>query len=218
MIDIQDYREELADDARYIFANLRADDKRMFAEYKDLEEALVFHVEKSCELKIVYIDEKPVCLFGITKRYPVLEWKYLVFHFGTDTIDRHKKSFVKIGRSILNDWLGRYGDLYMTVHGYYKKSFVMAKAFGFKFKFNIYDVYIFTRQKGSTGLGCDGRKTPNSAEEENTSGAKSGDEKGRCEDGSSNGRNARRNDVCSGQSAGVANESASPTSRISGAG
>lgn len=146
MIYIKDYTENLIEDARYVFANLREDDKLMFSEYKDMEEAFAFHIEKSCEIKIAYNDEKPMCLFGITSRYPVLKWKCMVFHFGTPEVDRHRKSFVKIGRQALNDWLTRYGNLYMTAHSYYKKSFVMAKAFGFKFKFNVYDIYIFARE------------------------------------------------------------------------
>lgn len=146
MIYIKDYTETRIEDARYVFANLRDDDKRMFSEYKDMEEAFAFHAEKSCEIKIAYNDEKPMCLFGITNRYPVLNWKYLVFHFGTPEVDQHRKSFVKVGRLVLNHWLKKYGNLYMTAHSYYKKSFTMAKAFGFKFKFNIYDIYIFARE------------------------------------------------------------------------
>ncbi len=158
MIYIKDYNEALRDDAMYVFAHLREDDKRMFTEYKDMEEALAFHYEKSCEMKIAYNDEKPMCLFGITNRYPVLSCKHLAFHFGTPEIDLHRKSFVKTGRQILNEWSTRYGDLYMTVHSYYKKSFVMAKAFGFKFKFNIYDIYIFAREKSLAEAGPEREK------------------------------------------------------------
>lgn len=158
MIYIKDYTENLIEDARYVFANLREDDKLMFSEYKDMKEAFAFHVEKSCEIKIAYNGEKPMCLFGITSKYPVLGWKYLVFHFGTPEVDRHRKSFVKTGRQVLNDWAERYGSLYMTVHSYYKKSFVMAKAFGFKFKFNIYDIYIFAREKSLAEAGAEREK------------------------------------------------------------
>ena len=71
----------------------------------------------------------------------------MAFHFGTDEVDRHKKSFIKIGREVIEGWLNEYGNLYMAAYSYYKKSFVMAKAFGFKFKFNVHEIYIFTKEK-----------------------------------------------------------------------
>lgn len=158
MIYIKDYTDRLKDDAMFVFANLRADDEQMFSEYNDLEEAFAFHVEKSCEIKIAYNGEKPMCLFGITNRYPVLNWKYMVFHFGTPEIDQHRKSFVKVGRLVLSHWLKKYGNLYMTAHSYYKKSFTMAKAFGFKFKFNVYDIYIFVREMPLPEIGAEREK------------------------------------------------------------
>lgn len=147
MIELKDYSEEMLEDVRYIFHNLRPDDQRMFADSPDVEENIRLHIEKSCEMKIVYINDKPVCLFGVTERYPVLKWRYMAFHFGTDEVDRHKKSFVKIGREVIEGWLNKYGNLYMAAYSYYKKSFVMAKAFGFKFKFNVHEIYIFTKEK-----------------------------------------------------------------------
>lgn len=37
------------------FHNLRLDDQRMFADSPDVEENIRLHIEKSCEMKIVYI-------------------------------------------------------------------------------------------------------------------------------------------------------------------
>ena len=70
---------------------------------------------------------KPVCLFGVTERYPVLKWRYMAFHFGTDEVDRHKKSFVKIGREVIEGWLNKYGNLYMAAYSYYKSLLLWQK-------------------------------------------------------------------------------------------
>lgn len=55
MIELKDYSEEMLEDVRYIFHNLRLDDQRMFADSPDVEENIRLHIEKSCEMKIVYI-------------------------------------------------------------------------------------------------------------------------------------------------------------------
>mgnify|MGYP000742009539 FL=1 len=52
MIELKDYSEEMLEDVRYIFNNLRLDDQRMFADSPDVEENIRLHIEKSCEMKI----------------------------------------------------------------------------------------------------------------------------------------------------------------------
>ncbi len=147
MLTIKDYTPEKIKDVEYILSNLRSDDRKMFGDTFAIDEVINLHTTKMCELRMAYWNEEPICTFGLTERYPFLSWRYMAFHMGTDKIDEHRKSFVKIGRQTIEEWLDKHGNIYMTAFDWYKKSFIMARAFGFKFKMNIHEVYIFVKER-----------------------------------------------------------------------
>lgn len=144
MIKIKKYSEDMYEDVVRVFANARVNDKLIFG--NDIEAAVKLHIEKSCEMNVVYNDEEPIAIFGLTDRIPIGAYRYQAYVLGTDRLFGCRKSFVSIGREILKGWLEKYGRLYIMTWHFYKQSFTMTKAFGFKLKMNLGDFDIYVKE------------------------------------------------------------------------
>ena len=144
MIKIEPYSEDMYEDVVRIFAKARVNDRLIFG--KDTEAAVQLHIEKSCEMNVVYIDKEPVAIFGLTDRLPMGAYRYQAYIVGTDKLFECKKSFVSIGRERIKGWREKYCRLYIMTWHFYEQSFTMTKAFGFKLKMNLGDFDIYVKE------------------------------------------------------------------------
>jgi len=136
--------KKMTNDVLFIFQNLRENDREGLVE--NMDESIKRHIDKASELYIAYADDCPIALFGLTDRYPLNGYKCQAFFLGTEAINYHKKSFVQIGRVIIHGWQQKYGKFYCFVWNYYKESYQMIRAFGFKFKAILGDVDMFVKE------------------------------------------------------------------------
>ncbi len=136
--------EKMVNDVSAVFRNIRENDRKGLAE--NIEDAIKRHIDKASELYIAYSDDAPIAIFGLTDRYPLHGYKYQAFFVGAESVNNHKKSFVKIGRAVINEWQQKHGKFYCFVWNYYQESYQMIRAFGFKFHAILGDVDMFVKE------------------------------------------------------------------------
>ncbi len=106
------------------------------------------HLNKSIEATVVFLDGKPIAVFGVTDKYTIMSgYKYQAWFIGTDEVTMLKKSFVEHGREVVNKWVSKYKRVFFLVWWKFEKSVKMAKALKFSLKANLGEIGVFVKER-----------------------------------------------------------------------
>lgn len=127
-------RDAWKEDIDWLQDRLRPEDEEevIAAGFKSAREALLYSFEKSSVCLCVDIGGNPAALFGIVPD-SLLGDSANIWFLGAAEMNDIKKTFLKLSRRFIADFLLQYPRLHNFVDGRYKKTFRWLEACGAKF-------------------------------------------------------------------------------------
>jgi hypothetical protein len=128
------------DDIKKVAAALRDEDFcEAMAQHGDAMMALSVSAEKSDVCCTLFVDNIPCAIYGRVAA-SILGDSANIWLLGTPELNKIKKSFMRISKHVINDWLKEYPVLWAQVDGRYGKTHRWLKWLGFQ-KFPGYELH-----------------------------------------------------------------------------